>query len=216
VLIFTAQQDCISIAMEDPYIPKPILDQPEMAIVRATRNQFESAKMEVKVKADTAAFYYRAWQESKKKFGPAGDPKLKRILDIETMLFLRQVDSIVKPAARSYAKALGDAFNAGCTSLTGSFSHEEALQRMLDIQETGLGVGDDLLLLSQVDMANIIDQFAQKIYMLTTENNDPRAFKYSVMCITLANIYQAEDNEWIKKLQDFINNTISKINQNPA
>jgi hypothetical protein len=191
---------------QGPANPKAQVDRPEMAIVRVARDQFESAKRETKIKANTAAMYWKAWQDSLQRVGPGGDPNLKRVAEIEIMLYKRQVESIVKPAAQKYAIAIANAIKAGCTSVGGSFSHEDVLKRLLSLDADSCSVGDDTLFLSQINMPEVIDKVAQNALILCNFNSDARGISLGVMCLNLAEIYNAQDYNWVKKLREYINN----------
>ena len=185
------------------------LDPAERAVVRTARQRFEAAKLEVSVKADTAARYWKAWQESRKRLGPAGDPALRRTADTEMKLFERQVEAIVKPAARAYADAVARAVKSGNFSLAGSYSAENALKRLMDLDASAQGAGEDFFLPPN-EWAAVLDKVAQYAHRMCIVEKDPRGFKLAVMCLHLAEIYNAKHAPWIRSLQQMVDEMITR------
>jgi len=173
-------------------VPKAQLDPPQMAVVRATRQQLEWAKRECRIKAATAFKYYKAWVDSRTRLGPAGDPALRRTAEIEQELFTRQVQSLVKPAAKAYAEAIAKAVNAGCVSLGGSYSAEEALKRLLDLDALGQELGEEQnVFLSLNEWAGVLDKVASYILRICSVDKDPRGIKLAVMILEFADAVES-------------------------
>ncbi len=181
----------ISPGISPPAMPRPQLDTPAVALVAATRQRYEAAKEEVRVKAETAARYYTAWEDSKRRLGPRGDPGLKRTAEVEMEFFRRQVEAIVRPAASAYAEALQDAFQAGGASFGGRFPPEEGVRRLLEIEAEGISAGYDSTI-DPAGMAAILDRIAQSSARLWDRERDTRALKLGIMCVELAPVFGAE------------------------
>lgn len=194
-----------------PAMPTARMDTPEMALVRITREQLEAAKRECKVKADTAARYWKAWEDSRQRLGPAGDPKLARTADTEMRLYERQVSALVKPATIAYADAIEKAVRAGCISLAGSFSAEEILKRLLDVEETGqLIVNQDHPMISRSDWSKVLDKLADYVLPICAVDKDPRGIKLAFMILQVAELFGVDESaptgkpSGIRRLREFV------------
>lgn len=169
-----------------PAIPSAQLEAPAMALVRLRREQLESAKRECQVKADTAAKYWKAWEDSGNRSRQDGDPALRRTAEIEMRLYSRQVEQLVKPAAIAYAQAIDNAVHQGCFSLSGSFSAEEAITQLLDIDALGQTMISEEFSLSSDHLARVLDKVADYALQIWSVDKDPRGLKLGIVVLQVA------------------------------
>jgi hypothetical protein len=178
-----------------PAMPRAKLDPPEMAVVRATRALLESAKRECSVKADTAATYWKAWEDSRKRLGHGGDPALRRTAETEVELWKRQVDSLVKPATLAYVEAIAGAVKAGCVSLSGNFSAEEVMKRLVDIEcmDQELYGENEPIFIGPGQWLDVLNRLAEYCLRVcrSGQKEDKRGFKLAIMILSWTEVVES-------------------------
>ncbi len=190
-----------------PAIPRAKMASPELILVRTARQRLDAAKRELKVKADTAAKYWQAWEKSRARFGPAGDPELRRTSEVEMMLFRRGIETLVKPAAKSYFDALRGAILKRRFALSGSVSAEKLLGRLLSLEVDAQSWGDDFFAPTE-QWRPILDKVAAYAIDCWKQRKDPETFKMCVGLIEMAaavNVGELRSVEFLKKkVHEFI------------
>ena len=169
-----------------PAMPKVGLDPPELSLVRARRQQLEATYLEGKPLGDAAAKHAKAFEDSKVRLGPNGDPALRRIAETAMSKAWSHAQERVKPAATAYAEAIVKAVRAGCFSLVGSHSAEGALRRLFDLEAVGIGLGEENDLIPIGDWAGVLDRLATYALQLCEVHKDPRGINLAIKILNLA------------------------------
>jgi hypothetical protein len=105
------------------------------------------------------------------------------------------------------SEAIAKAVQAGCASLAGRDSAEEALKRLLDLDAAAQTVGEDFFL-SPKEWGGVLDRVAQYAQRLCTMDKDPRGIKLAVMCLHLAELLNAQYVPGVRSLQAVVDEMI--------
>ncbi len=163
--------------------------QPQIAIIYTAlaRQHFEAEKRELKIKLDSVVKYFKAWEESRKSLGPAGEPSLRHTTEMEMLRFERQFESVVKPAMYEYADAVQQGVQYGCYSHPDLSESQEKLAHLLILDALGPHGHDDMLI-SHSEWDDFIEPLAQYAQQCWIGQPDPLCFKLVTMCLQLAEI----------------------------
>jgi hypothetical protein len=198
------QDSSRSAVLAPPAMPKPVLDPPEMAAVRAAQKRLEQAGAELQIRADTAHRYYQAWRQSRLRLGPAGDPALLRTANMEMELFARHAEAIARPAAQAYSDALRRAV------LAGSGPTDSLIARLLDVDAKAQSLGfTDSSLLTPADWRTIVDLAARRGLQRLRSEPYAQDFKQVAWCLVLAQMTGLDDLPSVRSLQSILDDLSS-------
>jgi len=86
-------------ALQPPYMPGPRMGDHATRELRLARDELESVKKELAIRAKSAYRYYEQWQKT-------NNAALEQTWKTESMLYGRLAKQIVPPAAKRYLQAL--------------------------------------------------------------------------------------------------------------